>query len=142
MKDAPRDMAPSACATLSIATDAGVRAKISIVNRSAAPIFVDRSQAALDGALENDLFAITPAGGPRVGYTGPLVKRGPPGPEGFVRLGPGESIETSIQLDRFYAFPPERRRYVVRFTSYQQPPDGSEPWDLESNEASFVAGTL
>lgn len=82
-------------------------------NYSDAPLWVLTWYTPLEG-LKGKIFRVTRYG-VEVPYEGRLVKRGTPGKERYVRLGPGESVSARVDLSRTYnlSIPGE---YHVQFT--------------------------
>lgn len=78
---------------------------------------LDKLTACEGGELANNVFVIEGKGG-RVEYRGMMVKRGPPGPDGFYRIEPGGRVVNRVRLDRDYAFPQKGGAFSIRFESF------------------------
>jgi peptidyl-Lys metalloendopeptidase len=124
--------------TLEVSVAGGnVSATLTFKNVSTVPAFVDKLRGCLDGRIKVNVFAVT-SGGKPVKFTLPMAKRRAPGPEDFLRLGPGESATTTVRLNEAYRFLLGSHNYVVRYEAFHDNPSGEELHQLISNEVSFV----
>ncbi|MCX7894763.1 MAG: M35 family metallo-endopeptidase [Thermoanaerobaculum sp.] len=112
----------------------------SLTNQGDAPLYVLRWQTPLDG-IEGNIFAVKRNGEP-VRYTGKLIKRPAPSPEDFIRLEPGETLSTTVDITSAYAMRASGQ-YTVRFRSERlvvreqlEGPD-LQAVAVRSNEISF-----
>lgn len=65
--------------------------------------------------FSNDFLDIEPVGGgDKVGYTGMLASRAPPGPDDYLKLKPGEKAKSEIELTQAYPVK-EKGEYVLRY---------------------------
>jgi peptidyl-Lys metalloendopeptidase len=87
---------------------------ITITNTSRHTVRVPRWELPSD-FVEAKLFQVTRDGVP-VQYTGPMIKRGLPGPSEFAVLRAGESYRTTVDLSGAYDMA-KTGQYVVRFAS-------------------------
>lgn len=86
-------------------------------NRGAETFELDKTTACDGGAIYNDVFVVQSAG-TTVAYQGIMMKRAHPGPDGFHRLAPGESIVERIDLGASYAFAADGGTFTVRFDHF------------------------
>lgn len=89
-----------------------VAVRFTLANTSDASVRVLKWNTPFD-SLDGDMFDIT-ASGASVGYIGRLTKRGHPGANDYVTLGPGESASAVVDLGRLYAIG-SAGGYTVRF---------------------------
>lgn len=99
----------------------------SLTNEGDQPLYVLRWTTPLAG-IEGNIFAVTRNGEP-VMYTGKLIKRPAPGPEDFVKLEPGETLSTTVDISAAYDMG-VTGHYTVRYRSerlvVREAPDGPE----------------
>lgn len=84
-----------------------------VENPGDAPARFSRYHTPFEGVL-NDFVTVQAADGTEVAYQGPMVKRGPPGPEDDVVVAPGAAAEATFDL--VPAWPVTSGPYTVRFT--------------------------
>jgi peptidyl-Lys metalloendopeptidase len=105
----------------------------SLTNGSDKPLYVLRWQTPLAG-IEANIFAVSRNGQP-VMYTGRLIKRPAPGPEDFIKLEPGETISTTVDISAAYDMT-VRGEYTVRYRAerllVKESPEGPEVQALSS----------
>jgi peptidyl-Lys metalloendopeptidase len=77
-----------------------VEVRFTLFNAAREPLYVLTWYTPLEGLL-GDILRVTRDGTP-LGYQGPLVKRGDPEREDYVRIGPGESVSAVIDVSRGY----------------------------------------
>lgn len=94
--------------------DADVVVRVTITNTNRAPVIVHPWQLP-SSQLDGSLFQVTRDGKP-VPYTGPLVKRGTPGPRDVLRLDAGASISYDVELTAAYDLN-ENGRYDIVYRS-------------------------
>ncbi len=83
-----------------------------------------------------NLFKIE-SGGLRCRYTGLKVKRPEPTVDDFLPLSPGEVLLREISLTSQYQFLPQPAVYVVQYSAYHSPPNGSVV-HLKSSPVEFT----
>lgn len=101
-------------ATPVVRGDADVVVRITITNTNRAPVIVHPWQLP-SSQLDGSLFQVSREGKP-VPYTGPLVKRGAPGPRDVLRLDAGASISYDVELTAAYDLN-ENGRYDIVYRS-------------------------
>ena len=123
---------------ISITTTRGsVMAALVFTSNSREPVYIDRINGCLDGAIRNNVFTIESDGVP-VPYTGIFAKRSRPGPEDVVTLQPGGSITTMVDLTKSYAFLPGTHTYAVYYSAFHQYPDRPGFIELRSKSVSWT----
>lgn len=94
--------------------DADVIVRVTITNTNRNPVIVHPWQLP-SSSLDGSLFEVTRDGKP-VAYTGPLVKRGAPGPREVLRLDAGASLTYDVELTSAYDLS-ENGRYDIVYRS-------------------------
>lgn len=101
-------------APASIVAGQAVRLRFVLRNRSARPVSVLTWYTPLEGLL-GDIVAIRPvAGGDRLPYRGPLVKRGDPASDDYVSIAPRDEVSEEVDLAAAYDLS-RPGRYAVTF---------------------------
>jgi hypothetical protein len=102
--------------------------RIAVENGGAKPVFVPKAVFKSDRIFRRE-FAVTDAAtGAEVGYTGPMVKRGPLTKDDFMAVKPGQKHSHSIDITHSYAFLPKH--------SYRLSYEGAYLGDAGKPEAS------
>ena len=90
-----------------------VKVRFTLTNRGTRPVRVLEWHTPLEG-FWSDVFEVSLAGA-KLGYEGPLMKRGDPSPDDYAEIAPGKSVSAVVDL----AGPYDLRRpgtYRVAFT--------------------------
>ncbi len=96
----------------------------SLKNETDKPLFVLKWYTPLEG-IRGDIFTVTLEGKP-LRYEGPMVKRGDPVRDDYVRIPPGGSVEAEVDLSQAYPFS-KAGEYHVEFRG--------RLYDVQSDEA-------
>ncbi|WNG40106.1 hypothetical protein F0U61_45310 [Archangium violaceum] len=87
--------------------------ELKISNTLTRPLKLDGLSVAEKGRLSNNLFQVEVDGQP-ISYRGEMAKRAPP--DRFIKLKPGATYSTEVELSSDYPVPPGKHRLTVRFT--------------------------
>jgi hypothetical protein len=125
-------MALSACAhegaapgdevtvSMTAARSAGrVVVRMHFENRTDHPVWVPAAVAQDEELLRRE-FDVT-AGGARIAYTGPMVKRGPLTADDYVRLAPHASLDHALDITQAYAWKPGPEHYTLDWEGHWLP---------------------
>ena len=118
--------------------DDAVVAKVLFTNNSSEDIiYLDVITICLDNVFRNNIFSITDENGKHVLYFGMMGKRMIL-PEDFIELTPGESIQTTITLNKGYELI-KGHKYFIRFCANNPTyPDKQPRLDLFSNKVEIT----
>jgi hypothetical protein len=116
--------------------DRAVPAKIVFRNISAEKAYLYKRLVPGGGRLKMNLFRISGASGV-LRYRGLSVKFAAPTPGDFLELGPGATLDGSINLGDNYAFPPGAGTYRVRYLAANGFPQNNQLRQIESPEVTF-----
>jgi hypothetical protein len=120
---------------LTVHADSGtLTATLRFVNRSRAPQYLDKHMACLDGQMRSRVLMMY-RGRTELPYLLPMGKYPAPGPDDYVPLAPGASLEATVRLDTAYELAPGRHRYRVRYDAFHGRPDSDALLQLTSNDA-------
>lgn len=112
--------------------------ELTVTNSLNRELLLDGISVANDGSIDNNLFRVK-VNGKAVEYQGVMLKRAPPGPEGFVRLAPGAEYKKVIELTNEYPVPPGNRIVEVGFEHTNHfSPDGFVMWTPRFDKQEFV----
>jgi hypothetical protein len=95
-----------------------VLVQLTVENEGAQPVYVPR---ALYGEkmLYSASFDIREEGhGKALGYTGPMVKRGPLSRDDFIRVAPHGRLSNTIDISRSYGYLPGQHTYELRYAGH------------------------
>jgi hypothetical protein len=90
-----------------------VLVRFTLRNRSARPVSVLTWQTPLEGLL-GDVFRVRKDGGEPLPYRGPMVKRGDPDADDYVRLAPGAEATEEVDVALAYDLT-SPGRYAISF---------------------------
>jgi hypothetical protein len=111
-----------------------ILATVTFTNRSKVAQYVAKQMGCLDGELRSRVFDVR-AGGRKIDYVGMMGKSAAPGPDGYVKLVPGEKVEATVHLEGAYDLPPGKHSYRIRYDAFHgRPDDESALAQLLSNE--------
>lgn len=79
-----------------------VEVRFRLSNPTSEPLWVLNWHTPLEG-LENNIFEVTREGA-ELDYRGMMKKRAPPTASAYVKLGPGASVEATVELSESYDF--------------------------------------
>ena len=84
-------------------------------NRGSKPVHVPKA-VAKDGEVLGKHFALTEAAtGQEVPYIGPMIKRGPLGPDDYIVVAPKAQHAATLDITRAYEFLPGEHTYQLRY---------------------------
>ena len=92
---------------------------VAVTNPGSAPVDFTRYFTPFE-PFAGPIFAVVAADGVRVPYTGPMVKRKPPGKKDLIRIAAGETLRVDVDLAQAWAFPGPGT-YDVTFTGANDP---------------------
>lgn len=121
---------------LSTERDGAIVAKVTFVNRSAAPYQMLKWLTFPDGEIDAKRFEVLVEGQP-ARYTGMMVKRPPAGPEDFGTLQPGHYVAALVRLSDAYALPQGKEISVTYDSLNPTAVEGGRADRLRSNTVSF-----
>lgn len=84
--------------------DATAHVSFTLTNHVRAPVRVLKWYTPLEGFRGKILRIV--CNGQELGYRGPMVKRGTPGPDAYMLLEPGASVQAILRLEDAYRLPP------------------------------------
>ncbi|WP_233261578.1 M35 family metallo-endopeptidase [Vitiosangium sp. GDMCC 1.1324] len=105
---------------VSLAASEAVRVTVTLANVSSDAVRLLKRRTPVDG-LRGDLFVVT-VDGARAQYKGRLYKWAPTQETAYLRLGSGESVSYTVDLDSFYDLS-RTGRYSIRYDSAWHPAD-------------------
>jgi hypothetical protein len=114
---------------------AGVRGddielKLSLVNRGSSPFALLKWNLPADGRLDGSVFELS-RDGKNVEYRGIEIKRAVTD-ACYIAMKPGREYTASIRLAQGYDVHP-KGRYIIRYRTWNQVPDGTKVLSFESN---------
>lgn len=144
LKHSARDMkttAKSVKVHLDIIVEEGkANATLTFTNVSSKEAYLNRVNGCLENIVQNNVFVIR-TGDQKVSYLLPLVKRRDKGEHDAVKIVPGQTITTHLNLSAAYAFLPGRHSYTATYEGMHYDPHHDILLDLASNQVSFVLDT-
>jgi len=116
-----------------------VMVHLTISNRSKdSDLYLEKSKALSTPLLRTKLFRIK-CKGEEIAYKGPMAKKGPPGPEDFLRLPPGAELKRSAEITSLYGFLAGSHEYTIEYRAFHgDPNDEAKLVELKSEPAAFV----
>ena len=105
-------------------------------NKSGNIIFLDKYIACLDSEPTSNLFVITDETGKRVGYTGVMIKRRV-SKEDFIQISSGDSVTSTIALNKWYEFPAGKYNYTIHYRAYNHSFGEQELIEIISNRVTI-----
>ncbi len=111
-----------------------VSAELLFHNSGDEPFDLDKAAAGVGGRIYADLFDIR-TGDRRLQYIGMTKKRGVPGPDDCIRIGPGGSFKSVLEIGALYEVPDSGRDFTVTYEATNH--FSKDSVRLKSNAATF-----
>ena len=112
-----------------------VLAHLDFKNKSENSILLNKQVMYYDGVVRNNYFEIMDIKGEEVDYLG-VMANCTRTPDEYIQLGPGETINSTIPLDKFYELK-EGGKYKVQYCAFN-PSFKDENWGLMEMESNKV----
>jgi len=114
-------------------------ARLEFKNPTPSDVFIEKYNACIDGEIENNVFQIQ-WDDHVVDYTGLLAKRRRPLPEDYIKIAPGGTLASVVDLAKAYGFPAGFRTYQATYSAVISYPDRDGIWSLTSNTERLQFG--
>ena len=115
--------------------------ELTITNQGQKPIYIEKYNACAEGLIEHDVFTVLTETDARVGYVGPMVKRGRARGDDYIKIPPDGAFAISVHLGTAYPLLKGTHTYRVAYSAIVTYPDKDEMWTLASAQVATATVT-